>query len=149
MRRLGIGVLGVGEMGKQHATNLRRLVPHAELLAVADVDAARASQVAAELEIQHSYASLDAMLERKDIQAVVIATPDTFHVGAVEAAARAGKDILCEKPLGVSIESAQNALQAVAKAGVQQYVMLCACSWFSSRIAAKCQNEKCCFKCTA
>ena len=119
---MGVGVLGVGEMGKQHATNLRRLVPHAELLAVADVDAARASKVAAELEIQHSYASLDAMLERKDIRAVLIATPDNFHTGAVEAAARAGKDILCEKPLGVSVESAQSALQAVAKAGVRLQV---------------------------
>ncbi len=93
-----------------------------QLLAVADVDGARASKVAAELEIEHSYASLDAMLERKDIQAVLIATPDNFHAGAVEAAARAGKDILCEKPLGVSVESAQNALQAVAKAGVRLQV---------------------------
>ena len=122
MRKLGMGVLGVGEMGKQHAVNLRRLVPQAELLAVADVDGARASKVAAELEIEHSYTSLEAMLERKDIQAVLIATPDKFHAGAVEAAARAGKDILCEKPLGFSIESAQDALQAVAKAGVRLQV---------------------------
>jgi predicted dehydrogenase len=122
MRKLGMGVLGVGEMGKQHATNLRHLVPHAQLVAVADVDGARASKVAEELEIEHSYASLEAMLERKDIQAVLIATPDNFHAGAVEAAARAGKDILCEKPLGVNIESAQNALNAVAKAGVRLQV---------------------------
>ncbi len=122
MRKLGMGVLGVGEMGKQHATNLRHLVPHAQLVAVADVDGARASKVAKELEIEHSYASLEAMLERKDIQAVLIATPDNFHAGAVEAVARAGKDILCEKPLGVNIESAQNALNAVAKAGVRLQV---------------------------
>ncbi len=122
MRKLGIGVLGVGEMGKQHATNLRHLVPHAQLVAVADVDGARASKVAEELEIEHSYASLEAMLERKDIQAVLIATPDNFHAGAVEAVARAGKDILCEKPLGVNVESAQKALDAVAKAGVRLQV---------------------------
>jgi predicted dehydrogenase len=122
MRKLGMGVLGVGEMGKQHATNLRHLVPHAQLVAVADVDGARASKVAKELEIEHSYASLEAMLERKDIQAVLIATPDNFHAGAVEAVARAGKDILCEKPLGVNVESAQNALNAVAKAGVRMQV---------------------------
>jgi predicted dehydrogenase len=122
MRKLGMGVLGVGEMGKQHAMNLRRLVPHAHLIAVADVDGARASKVAEELEIDHSYASLEAMLERKDIQAVLIATPDNFHAGAVEAVARAGKDMLCEKPLGVNVESAQNALNAVAKAGVRLQV---------------------------
>ena len=52
MRKLGMGVLGVGEMGKQHATNLRHLVPHAQLVAVADVDGARAGKVAEELEIE-------------------------------------------------------------------------------------------------
>jgi predicted dehydrogenase len=122
MRKLGVGVLGVGEMGKQHATNLRRLVPHAQLVAIADVDGARAAKVAEELEIGHSFASLEAMLERKDIQAVLIATPDSFHAGAVEAAAAAGKDILCEKPLGLTVESAQSALNAVAKAGVRMQV---------------------------
>ena len=49
MRKLGIGVLGVGEMGRRHAENLRRLVPNAELVAVADVNAERARQTAAEL----------------------------------------------------------------------------------------------------
>jgi scyllo-inositol 2-dehydrogenase (NAD+) len=122
MRKLGVGVLGVGEMGKQHATNLRHLVPHAQLVAIADVDGARAAKVAEELEIDHSYTSLEAMLERKDIQAVLIATPDSFHAGAVEAAAGAGKDILCEKPLGLNVESAQSALNAVAKAGVRMQV---------------------------
>jgi inositol 2-dehydrogenase len=119
MRKLGMGVLGVGEMGRRHAENLRHLVPHAQLIAVADVDGARATKVAAELEIEHGFSSLDAMLERKDINAVLIATPDKFHANAVKAAARAGKDILCEKPLGLSVESANDALQAVADAGVR------------------------------
>jgi myo-inositol 2-dehydrogenase / D-chiro-inositol 1-dehydrogenase len=122
MRKLGMGVVGVGEMGKRHAENLRRLVPQAQLLAVADVDAARASKVAAQLEIEHSYSSLEAMLERKDIQAIVIASPDKFHAGAVEAAARAGKHILCEKPLGLSLDSSHDALRAVTKAGVRLQV---------------------------
>jgi predicted dehydrogenase len=122
MRKLGIGVLGIGEMGRRHAENLRRLVPRAQLVAVADVDGARAARVAAELEIEHSYATLEAMLEHKDMQAVLIATPDKFHAAAVQAAARAGKDILCEKPLGLNLESAQAALQAVADAGVRLQV---------------------------
>jgi inositol 2-dehydrogenase len=116
---LGMGVLGVGEMGKRHAENLRRLVPQARLVAVADVDGARARKVAAELEIDHWYASLDAMLEDKEIQAVLIATPDKFHAAAVQTAAKAGKDILCEKPLGLDLKSAHDALQAVADAGVR------------------------------
>jgi scyllo-inositol 2-dehydrogenase (NAD+) len=119
MRKLGMGVLGVGEMGKRHAENLRHLVPQAQLVAVADVDSTRAAKVAKELEIEHSYASLEAMLERKDIQAVLIATPDKFHADAVQAAAHAGKDILCEKPLGLSRDSAWQALRVVANSGVR------------------------------
>lgn len=119
MHKLGIGVVGVGEMGKRHGENLRRLVPHAQLLAVADVDGERAAKVAVDLEIEHSYPSLEAMLERKDIQAIVIATPDKFHAGGVAAAAQAGKDILCEKPLGLDRKSAHDAFEAVARAGVR------------------------------
>src|SRR5579863_8739661 len=119
MRKLGVGVLGVGEMGKRHAENIRRLVPEARLVAVADVAVERARQVAAELEIEHSYGSFEAMLERKDIDAVLIAAPDKFHAHAIGAAARAGKDILCEKPIAVNLADAYAALEAVAKAHVR------------------------------
>src|SRR6202048_1309820 len=117
MRKLGVGVLGVGEMGKRHAENLRSLVPEARLVAVADASTERARQVAAELEIEHSYSSLAAMLERKDLEAVLIATPDKFHAQAVGIAARAGKAILCEKPLALNLADAHAALEAVSKAG--------------------------------
>ena len=122
MPKLGVGVVGVGEMGRCHAHNLRRLVPEANLIAIADLNGSRARQVADELEIEHSYSSLDAILERQDIRAVVIATPDKFHTDAVQAAARAGKDILCEKPLGLDAKSATEALKAVEQAGVQMQV---------------------------
>jgi len=122
MLKLGVGVLGVGEMGSRHAENMRRLVPNAKLIAVADVNIDRAKQMANDLEIEHAYGSFDAMLENKDIQAVVIATPDKFHAAAVEKAAAAGVDILCEKPLALNREDAVSALDAVAKAGVRLQV---------------------------
>ena len=106
-------------MGKRHAENIRRLVPEARLIAVADVAADQARQVAAELEIEQGFASFEALLERKDIDCVVIATPDKFHAQAIRAAAAAGKQILCEKPLALSLADAQDALEAVAKAGVR------------------------------
>jgi predicted dehydrogenase len=119
MRKLGVGVLGVGEMGKRHAENIRRLVPEARLVAVADAAADRAPQVAAELEIENSYGSLEALLECKDLDAVLIATPDKFHAQAIGIAARSGKDILCEKPLALNIADARAALEAVSKAQVR------------------------------
>jgi predicted dehydrogenase len=117
--KLGIGVLGVGEMGRRHAENLRRLVPEAHLVAIADVAADRARQVAAELEVDHSFSSLEEMLKCKGIDAVVIAAPDKFHASAIELAAAAGKDILCEKPLALNLADGTAALAAVAKANVR------------------------------
>ncbi len=119
MRKLGVGVVGVGEMGKRHAENLRRLVPQARLIAVADASVERARQVAAELELEHSYGSLEAMVENKAIEAVLIATPDKFHAQAIQVAARAGKDVLCEKPIALNLADAHAALAAVSKAGTR------------------------------
>jgi len=116
---LGVGVVGLGEMGRCHVANLRRLVPHARLIAVADVNAAHASRIAAEFEIDHAYGSLEELVARKDIDAVVIATPDKFHAQGIQAAAAAGKDILSEKPLALSIVDAHAAIAAVQAAGVR------------------------------
>jgi len=122
MTKLGIGVLGVGGMGKGQAENLRHLVPNARLVAVADVAGARARQVADELEVEHSFASLEEMLMHKDIQSVLIATPDKFHGQAIRAAAAAGKDILCEKPLALTLEDAQAALKEIERGKVRLQV---------------------------
>ncbi|HYB76576.1 MAG TPA: Gfo/Idh/MocA family oxidoreductase [Candidatus Bathyarchaeia archaeon] len=122
MAKLGLGVLGVGEMGKRHAENLRRLVPEASLVAVADAAPERARQVAAELEVEKWFPSLEEMLACKGVDAVVIATPDKFHAAAMVAAAEAGKDILCEKPLALTLADAKTAVNAVAKKGVRLQV---------------------------
>lgn len=122
MRKLGVGVLGVGEMGHRHAENLRRLVPDARLVAVADVSAERARQTASELEIDRSYGSLEALLECKELDAVILATPDKFHAAGIKLAAAAGKDILCEKPLALTLADAHEALAAVSKAGIRLQV---------------------------
>src|ERR1700743_896968 len=82
-KKLGVGVLGVGEMGRRHAENLRRLVPNAQLVAVADALEDRARQVAGELEIEKSFGSLEAMLGCKGGDAGVIAHPDKFYPSAV------------------------------------------------------------------
>ena len=86
-------------MGKRHAENLRRNVPEARLMAIADVSAERAQQVAAEYEIERSYGSLEAMLENKEIEAVLIATPDKFHAQAVMLAAARQARIFCARSL--------------------------------------------------
>jgi scyllo-inositol 2-dehydrogenase (NAD+) len=119
MSKLGLAVVGVGDMGRRHAENIRGMVPGARLVAVADADAARAKRVAAELDAEASYGSIEALLENKNVDCVVTASPDKFHASGIQAAAAAGKDILCEKPIALSLKEAQSALDAVAKAKVR------------------------------
>jgi len=122
MAKLGVGVVGVGTMGRQHAQNLRCLIPEARLIAVADTDVKRAQQTAAELEIENSYGSVEALVERKDIQAVVIVTPAKFHGAAIRTCAQAGKDIFCEKPFTLTVQEADEMLDLTRKDGVRVQV---------------------------
>lgn len=122
MAKLGVGVLGVGTMGKQHAYNLRHRIPEANLVAVADTDLNRAKQVAGELEIDHFYNSVEALVERKDVQAIVVVTPAKFHGAAMKVCAQAGKDIFCEKPFTLTVEEADEVLDLTQKAGIRVQV---------------------------
>jgi scyllo-inositol 2-dehydrogenase (NAD+) len=122
MRKLGVGVVGVGEMGKRHAENIRRLIPEGRLVAIADVAIQRAKEVAEELEIERAYSNIEELVQDKQIDAVLIATPDKFHAQSIRAAASAGKDILCEKPLALTLGDAHAALTEVSRAGVRLQV---------------------------
>jgi inositol 2-dehydrogenase len=118
MAKLGVGVLGVGRMGARHAENLRHLVPEAKLVAIADIDFEAAHRLATDLEIEHYYDTHEALVERRDVDAIVIASPSKFHLSAVQTAAAAGKHILCEKPLALTIEDVDKAIAAAERAKV-------------------------------
>ena len=122
MAKLGIGVLGVGAMGKQHALNIRRFIPEAHLIAVADSNLTRAREVAAEVEIESAYNSIEDLVSRKDIEAIVIVTPAKFHAPAMRVCAEAGKDIFCEKPFTLTVEEADQILDLTSKSGVRVQV---------------------------
>jgi len=122
MAKLGMGVVGVGTMGRQHAENIRRLIPEVRLVAVADADLKRAQQVAAELEIEHVFNSVEALADRRDIQAIVVVTPAKFHGAAMRVCAQAGKDIFCEKPFTLTVEEADELLDITTKAKVRVQV---------------------------
>jgi scyllo-inositol 2-dehydrogenase (NAD+) len=122
MAKLGVAVVGVGTMGKQHAFNLRRLIPEARLVAVVDADLKRAEQVAAQLEIEHAFNTVEAVAERKDVQAVVVVTPAKFHGAAMKVCAQAGKEIFCEKPFTLTLDEADELLDVTDRAGVRVQV---------------------------
>ena len=98
---LRIGVIGAGIMGADHAHTLRRSVRGAEVTAVADVDLARAQATASTENGQGARAYDDAhtLIGDPAVDAIVIASHDSVHAEQIVAAVRAGKPVLCEKPL--------------------------------------------------
>ena len=103
--RPGIGLIGCGGMGRGDAGNASRF---GNIVAVCDADAshaaAAAKQFAKKGQEPARYTDFRKLLERKDVNAVIVATPDHWHTLADMAAARAGKDIYSEKPLTLTID---------------------------------------------
>lgn len=118
-----LAVIGAGSMAGEHAKHFGRLAG-VEVVAVCDVDSARAQAFAERHGIPHAYTDLAAMLARDDIQAVSNATPDGVHKASSLAAIAAGKHILCEKPLATNAADAWEMTAAARQAGVINMINL-------------------------
>jgi myo-inositol 2-dehydrogenase/D-chiro-inositol 1-dehydrogenase len=112
---LRVGVIGVGRIGRLHATLLARQVPGAALAAICDSDDRRANEVADQFGVPVA-GSVDALLASVD--AVAICSSTATHADLIVAAARAGRAIFCEKPLSLDLAELDHALAATAEAGV-------------------------------
>ncbi len=116
---INLGVIGVGRIGRLHAGNLVGRIPEAKVLAVADVRLEAAQQCAAELGIGEAVQDHGAIMDNKDIEAVVVCSSTDTHSQMIEEAAQAGKHIFCEKPIDFDLARIDRALAAVEEAGVK------------------------------
>jgi myo-inositol 2-dehydrogenase/D-chiro-inositol 1-dehydrogenase len=108
-------------MGRHHAENIARRVPDARLVALCDASDQTRVQVAAELAVA-SVASVEALVDRADVHAVVVASPAPYHEDHAVAAARAGKDVFVEKPIAISLDGADRVIAAARNAHVRLQV---------------------------
>jgi len=116
---LRLAVVGVGRMGALHAETLAA-VDSIDLVAVADARSDVAGRVGEQIGAE-GYESLDALSERDDVEAWLIATPTTTHPSVAEMALDAGLHILCEKPLALDLdESVRLGARAMANGVVLQ-----------------------------
>ncbi|HEY0247080.1 MAG TPA: Gfo/Idh/MocA family oxidoreductase [Gryllotalpicola sp.] len=113
---LRVGMIGVGTISAQYFDSLTRL-PNLRLVAVADIDEARAASVAAEQGV--AARSVDGLLDSDDIDAVINLTIPAAHVEVGLRALAAGKHVFAEKPLGLSTTEARPLLAAAADAGLR------------------------------
>jgi len=109
----------VGRMGLTHAENLAHRMPDARLVAVTTSSAERAEAVRRCCGAVPVYDNLDRLIESEELDAVIISSSTSAHVENVEQCAAAGLHILCEKPLGLTLENCGRAVDAVASAGVK------------------------------
>ena len=120
--RLGLGLIGCGGIARSaHLPAMAALVDQVALRATADPDLV-AAQAAAEPWAAAAHADYRSVLARTDVDAVVIASPEYLHAEQVEAAAAAGKHVLCEKPVAPTLAEADRMIAACAQAGVHLLV---------------------------
>ena len=116
IRKVRFGIIGAGMISNFHAEAIKA-VDDAELTAVFDLDRKRAADFAAKHGVA-AYDDLEGFLAKAPIDAVTIATPTGLHGAGAIPAARAGKHVLCEKPLDVTHDKAQSIIDACRDAGV-------------------------------
>lgn len=115
MKKLKIGVIGVGRLGFEHASNIANRVPNTELVAVCDGDEERVKEVAKELDVPAYYTDPKQLCADSNVEAVVIVTNTGSHVEMIKIALDAGKHVFSDKPLSDSVEKCKEAEAAVAK----------------------------------
>ncbi|TDI77127.1 MAG: Gfo/Idh/MocA family oxidoreductase, partial [Bacteroidetes bacterium] len=112
-----IGVIGSGMMANNHAeafSTIRGCV----IRSCCDTDAERVSEFADKFSIQHVFSDFHDLLADPSIDAVAIVTPDPLHAPMSIAAIKAGKHVLCEKPLATSAADAKRMVMAARRKGV-------------------------------
>ena len=118
-KRLGWGIVGGGVIAPSHIEAINAFASRAHIVGLCDVDPERARERQQEFDLPFITSSLEDLLGRDDIDVVSICTPSGMHSEQVVAAAQAGKHILCEKPLGITREQLDAAIEETDRAGVK------------------------------
>ncbi len=128
MKKLGIGIIGTGFMGKAHAFAYRAAlaafpdIPVPVLRCIADVDATSAAKAAAQYGFETSSGNWRDLINDPAVDVVSITTPNTLHKEMAMAAIAAGKHVHCEKPLSPTLADSLEMMEAAEAKGVTTQV---------------------------
>ncbi len=115
-KTIKVGLIGAGFVSDLHAYSFKNFVRDAEIVAVAALEGAE--EFAKERGIPQAFSDYHEMLKLKDIDVVTIAIPNYLHRDAAVDAAKAGKHVICEKPLCITLEEADEMIDTCKKQGV-------------------------------
>ena len=121
-KKIGIAVIGSGRVSYTHLTAINDLKDKAELIATVDIVEEVAKEAALKFKAKRYYTSLEASLNDKEINAVVICLPHYLHKDACIKAAKMGKNILIEKPLTNTVEEAKEVIKTASEHGIKLMV---------------------------
>jgi myo-inositol 2-dehydrogenase/D-chiro-inositol 1-dehydrogenase len=119
MKRTKITILGAGFITDIHMESYRRFVPEAEIVAVFARNPDKAEAFAAKHNIPQWFSDMSEAINESGCEVVDICLPNYLHAGATISAAKAGKHIIIEKPLAVTLEEADAMIEACRIAGVK------------------------------
>ena len=118
VRRLKIGVLGCGPIAQAAHFESANKAKNVELYAICDVADDLRQRMAATYAPRRDFRDYSEMLADPELDAVIVATSDAFHVAAATEALKAGKHVLCEKPVGISVEETEALKRTVEASGL-------------------------------
>jgi myo-inositol 2-dehydrogenase / D-chiro-inositol 1-dehydrogenase len=114
VKKIKVGIVGLGRLGRQHAENIAFRIPNCELKAVCSVLKEEVDEIQKQWNIPYGYTSYNEMLENKELDAIFIASPSGFHCEQIKQALTAGFHVFSEKPLGLYMEEAIEVQEAVS-----------------------------------
>lgn len=115
---VGVGIIGVGSIAEYVHVPGIKCSPNATLVAIADANRDLLSRRQHEWNVERAYQNPSELIADEQVDAVIICTPNYLHAPLAIEAARAGKHVLCEKPLALNLDEARAMVEAVAAAGV-------------------------------
>ena len=115
MKKVRIGIVGLGRLGMKHAENIAARTAGAELAAVCALEPDRVRHACEAWGVPKGYARFEAMLENESLDAIFIASSSAGHCRQIRQALEAGFHVFCEKPLGVSVEECAEAEESVGR----------------------------------
>ena len=115
MEKVKIGVIGLGGVAQLiHLPNFAK-IPNAELTAVAEVNRNRLLTISDKFNVKQRFSNHNDMLEKSDVEAVIIATPTSTHKDIAVDCLNAGKDVLIEKPMARTYQEAKQIVDVAKK----------------------------------
>lgn len=122
MKKLKLGIIGSGRIGKVHTATIVQNVPQAVVVAIADINLDSATELAKKFGVTSVFSNYMDVINHPEVEAVVICSPTDTHARYVVDAAKAGKHIFCEKPVDLTLDAIKGAVNAATKAGVKLMV---------------------------